>query len=68
MAGVIGEDEEGNGWVTVTSARMLVWKSPDETTRSILPVGGLGEGGEMRESGNSCWTRNPEALEMVART
>ena len=64
----IGVDDEGNGCVIVTSANIFVWKSPDETTKSILPVGGFGEGGEIRESGSSCWTKKPEALAMVAKT
>ena len=35
----------GKGWVTVTSAKMLVLKSPEVTTRSILPGrGGIGRG------------------------
>ena len=63
------DERDGRGWVRVTSARMLVLKSPDVTTRSILPGrGGMGEGGVRTASGSSVCTRKPEALAMVATT
>ena len=53
----------------VTSARILVLKSPDVTTRSILPGrGGVGEGGVRTARGNSVCTKKPEAFAMVAMT
>ena len=69
MGGVRLDEREGRGWVKVTSARMLVLKSPDVTTRSILPGrGGMGEGGVRTASGSSVCTRKPEALAMGTTT
>ena len=49
------EDEVGrDGCVMVMSASILVEKSPDVTTRSILPDGGFCDGGVKRWRGSSC--------------